>query len=216
MTILCSFWNDISWNPRNFKAGRNLGTSLAFPPCFIDKETEMETEVRGRTQASLRKEVSLPSVFSFLMYSLFIHSSSFLFKSFKPLPAASPWLSSLQVTWSSNLGSGTNLLWWRYASASCLGTPSRRRYWSSKEREGFADSWGQHNSSPLFPLSGYLFWVQMLNYCPSYFYWLAVEIYWTSNVYLSPPLTLIIWLITPNLVIPWLSTLEQSKGVVYV
>lgn len=118
--------------------------------------------------------------------------------------------------WSSNLGSGINLLWWRYASASCQGTPSRRRYWSSKEREGFADSWGQHNSSPLFPLSGYLFWVQMLNYCPSYFYWLAVEIYWTSNVYLSPPLTLIIWLITPNLVIPWLSTLEQSKGVVYV
>lgn len=30
------------------------------------------------------------------------------------------------------------------------------------------------------------------------------------------PITLIIWLITPNLVIPWLSTLEPNKGVVYV
>ena len=50
-----------------------------------------------------------------------------------------------------NLNNHHNFPWWRYVSASCHGSPYRGRYWSSKECKDFSDSWGHHNSLPLFP-----------------------------------------------------------------
>ena len=120
-----------------------------------------------------------------------------------------------------NLNNHHHFPWWRYVSVSCHGSPYRGRYWSSKEYKDFSDSWGHHNSTSVSPLqvtSSECRFI-LITFPPIFIDQLLSFIEQSMCTYHSP-ITLIIWLITAHLVtarlvIPWLSTLELNKGVVY-
>ena len=121
---------------------------------------------------------------SFLMHSFFIHSSRFLLKNVWSLSAALLWLSSLEATEVlTPIFHGGGVCLYHVMALLTEGGTGLPRNVRAFQTPGATITLYHH-----FPLSGHLLWVQIhLNYFPSYFYWPAVEIYWTSNVYLSFP-----------------------------
>ena len=213
VSILCRFWNDISLKPRRFKTGRNLGTALAYLPFSIEKETEVSSRaqawkwqatpvllpVKSHGWRSLvgyspwgSKNQTWLSDYTSLSLSLprlrrhfsCIHSSRFLLKNVWSLSAALLWLSSLEATEVlTPIFHGGGVCLYHVMALLTEGGTGLPRNVRAFQTPGATITLYHH-----FPLSGHLLWVQIhLNYFPSYFYWPAVEIYWTSNVYLSFP-----------------------------